>query len=205
MSAFDLFKLAVSIYTKVPGLPISVPGSVMQYERLPGMTDWAPRDMISRMGSGMRHDEDIDALVEAEKNKGLGEEIGLGAAGGGLGGGLLGRLVAGEAATAPVSEMLREGVSARGLRGLSKIPRNAKALALGGTALGALAGGVNWGMHGDERAQTARSVARGLRREQTMQSNANLQNQVLRRQLLTENPMPSATAEQPLVAHSGKG
>jgi hypothetical protein len=37
-----------------------------------------------------------------------------------------------------------------------------------------------------------------------MQSNAHLQNQLMRQQLLNANPMPSATAAQPLVAQTGK-
>jgi len=204
MSAFDLFKKAVAVYAKVPGLPISVPGRVTQYERLPGMTDWASRDVISRLGEGVRQGENQSTLIEAEKNRGLGESIGLGAAVGGFGGGVLGRFMSGEAATAPIRNLLRRGASIRGLRGLAKIPGPAKALALGGAGLGALSGGIEWGTHGQDREDIARSVLRGLRREKLLQSNATQQNQVLKRQLLTENPMPSATAEQPLVANTGK-
>ena len=201
-----MFKRAVAVWTKVPGLPFTLPGNLTQYERLPGMSEWASRDVITRMGEGMRRGEDLDALVEKEKEEGLGGSLAMGAAGGGLGGGLLGRLVSGEAATAPVKEILREGTgtSLRGLRGLSKIPGAAKALALGGVGLGTLASGIGWGMGSGDRADTARAVARGLRREQSMQTNANLQNQALRQQLLTHNPMPSATAAQPLVAQIGK-
>jgi hypothetical protein len=206
MSATGLFKRAVAIWTKVPGLPFTVPGNITQYDRLPGMSEWASRDVITRMGEGMRRGEDLDALVEKEKGEGLGSSIGIGTAAGGLGGGLLGRLVSGEAATAPIKEIFQQGTgtSLRGLRGLSRIPGVAKALALGGAGLGALAGGIGWGMGSGERGDTAHEVARGLRREQTMQSNANLQNQLMRHQLLNANPMPSATAAQPLVAQTGK-
>jgi hypothetical protein len=206
MSAYGLFKQAVAIWTKVPGLPFTIPGNISQHDRLPGMSEWAPRDVISRIGEGMRQGKDLDALVEAEKEEGLGKSLALGAVGGGVGGGLLGRLVSGEAATAPIKDLFAKGTgtSLRGLRGLSKIPTAARALALGGVGLGTLAGGVGWGVGQDARGDTARAVARGLRREQLVQSNAALENELLRRQLLTHNPTPSATAAQPLVAQTGK-
>lgn len=206
MSATGLFKKAIAIWTKVPGLPFTVPGTITQYERMPGMSEWVPRDVITRMGEGMRRGEDLDALVEKEKGEGLGKSLGTGALAGGVGGGLLGRLVSGEAATAPIKEIFQQGAgtSLRGLRGLSRIPGAAKALALGGAGLGALTGGIGWGMGSGERADTAREAARGLRREQIMQANASLQNQLMRQQLLNSNPMPSATAAQPLVAQTGK-
>jgi hypothetical protein len=178
------------------------------------MSDWAPQDVITRMGTGMRRGEDLDALVEAEKSQGLLSSTSKGLAVGGLGGGLLGRLHAGEAATKPIGEILRKGLGnegvLRGLRGLAKIPTSAKALALGGAGLGALAGGVGWATGADERGEMARSVARGLRREHTLQSNANLQTQLLRKQLqamtpvLHANETPTASAEQPLIATVGK-
>jgi hypothetical protein len=59
-------------------------------------------------------------------------------------------------------------------------------------------------MGSGDRGDTAREVARGLRREQAVQTNTRLQNQLLKQQLLTHNPMPSATAAQPLVAQTGK-
>lgn len=206
MSATGLFKRAVAIWTKVPGLPFTIPGNISQDDRLPGMSEWAPREVITRMGKGMRRGEDLDALIEREKGEGLGASLGIGAAAGGLGGGLLGRLVSGEAATAPIRKIFQKGTGAslRGLQGLSRIPGAAKALTLGGAGLGALAGGIGWGMGTDERADTAHEVARGLRRERTLQSNANLQNQLLHQQLLNVNPMPSAIAATPLVAQTGK-
>jgi hypothetical protein len=206
MNAYGMFKRAIAVGVQVPGLPLTIPGSFTQYERLPGMSEWAPHEVITRMGKGMHRGEDLDALIEKEKEKGLGKSLAMGAAGGGLGGGLLGRLVSGEAATAPIKKLLREGTgtSLRGLRGLSRIPGAAKALALGGVGLGTLAGSIGWGMGSENRADTARAVAQGLRREQIMQMNANLQNRELRRQILNHNPMPSATAAQPLVAQVGK-
>jgi hypothetical protein len=200
-----MFKQAVAIWTKVPGLPLTVSNPISQPERLPGMTDWAPREVISRMGEGMRRGEDLDALVEQEKNEGLGGTLSKGTALGGIGGGLLGRLFGGEAATAPAQDILRKGLNMRGLQGLAKTPAVMKAMTLGGLGLGALGSGVGWLTDRDERGEQARAVARGLRREQSLQQNANLQNQVLREQLLTHNPMPSASAPQPLVVQSSKG
>lgn len=199
-----MFKQAVAIWTKVPGLPLTVSNPISQPERLPGMTDWAPREVISRMGEGMRRGEDLDALVEQEKNEGMGGTLAKGTALGGIGGGLLGRLVGGEAAVEPAKEILEKGLNMRGLRGLAKTPMAMKALTLGGLGAGALGAGIDWATGRDERGDQARTVARGLRREYTMQQNANMQNQVLRQQLLNHNPMPSATASQPLVVQSSK-
>ena len=206
MSAHGLFKRAVSVWTKLPGLPFTVQGQITQQDRLPGMSEWAPRDVISRVSEGLQQGENPQDLIEAERTKGMGKSIALGAAGGGVGGGLLGRLISGEAATAPVKELFQRGTgtSLRGLRGLSKIPGAAKALTLGGLGLGALAGGAAWGAGANERGGTAHDIVRGLNREQLMLDNANLQHQLLQKQLLTHNPMPSATAAQPLVAQTGK-
>lgn len=201
-----MFKRAVAVWTKVPGLPFTIPGNITQYERLPGMSEWAPRDVITRASEGLRAGNDPQELVEEEKNRGMGKDIALGAASGGVGGGLLGRLVSGEAATAPVREMLAEGTGAslRGLRNLGKIPTAAKVLTLGGMGVGALGGLTHWGTNVESRGESAKDALRGLKRERLMLNNAQLQNEVLKKQLLKENPAPSATASQPLVAQTGK-
>lgn len=206
MSATGLFKKAIAIWTKIPGLPFTVPGNITQYDRLPGMSEWAPRDVITRVSEGMQEGEDPANIVKKERDKGFSQSVGLGAAGGTIGGGLLGRLVSGEAAVAPIKEIFQEGAgtSLRGLRNLSKIPTAAKALTLGGLGLGALAGGSAWGTDTAQRGNIARDVVRGLSREQLTLQNAQLQNKILQQQLLAQNPMPSATAAQPLVAQTGK-
>lgn len=195
MSATGLFKRAVSIWTKAPGLPFTISGNTVPDERLQGMSEWAPRDVIERMGKGMRQGTGTEELVEAERKRGLGKALGSGAALGGLGGGILGRVVSGEAATAPITEIFEKGTgtSLRGLRGLSRIPGAAKALTLGGVGLGALAGGIGWGRGAEDRENLARDVAASVRNEQ-----------LAARQLLNVNPMPSATASTPLVAQTGK-
>lgn len=206
MSAYALFKQALAVWTKVPGLPFTVTNPITQPERLPGMTDWAPREVITRMGQGMQQGVNLDELVEREKSQGLGRSLAMGSAGGVIGGGALGRLMSGEAATAPAREILQKGVSLRGLKGLARTPGAMKALTLGGLGLGAVGSSIGWGMGREDRGQMAQSVARGLRRENLVQQNANLQNRVMRGQLsaLSANPMPSATAGQPLVVQSGK-
>lgn len=206
MSATGLFKKAIAIWTKIPGLPFTVPGNITQYDRLPGMSEWAPRDVITRVSEGLNEGEQPVDLVEKERNKGFAQSIGLGATGGAVGGGLLGRLVSGESAVAPIKEIFEEGTgtSLRGLRNLSKIPRAAKVLTLGGLGLGALAGGSAWGTDIKQRENIARDAVRGLSREHLTLQNAQLQNKLLQQQLLTPNPMPSATASQPLVAQTGK-
>jgi hypothetical protein len=206
MSATGLFKKAIAIWTKVPGLPFTVPGNITQYDRLPGMSEWAPRDVITRVSEGLHEGKNPTDIVEKERDKGLAQSVGLGAAGGTVSGGLLGRLVSGSDAVAPIKEILEEGTgtSLRGLRNLSKIPRAAKVLTLGGLGLGSLAGGIAWGTDTAQRGSIAQDAIRGLSREQLTLQNAKLQNKVLQQQLLTHNPMPSATAAQPLVAQTGK-
>jgi hypothetical protein len=206
MSATGLFKRAVAIWTKVPGLPFTIPGTITQHERLPGMSDWAPRDVITRVSERMQQGDDPNDIVESEQGKGLGKSLAIGSAAGGISGGLLGRLVSGEEAVAPIKEIFEHGTgtSLRGLRNLSKIPRAAQALTLGGLGLGALAGGLTWGKDSTRRGETAGDAIRGLDREHLNLQNAQLQNRVLQQQLLTHNPMPSATAAQPLVAQTGK-
>lgn len=206
MSATGLFKRAVSIWTKAPGLPFTISGTTVPDDRLLGMSEWAPRDAIERMSKGMRRGTGAEELIEDERGRGLGKSIGSGAALGGLGGGVLGRVIAGEAATAPIMEIFEKGTgtSLRGLRNLSRIPGAAKALTLGGVGLGALAGGIGWSRGSEDRENMARDIASGLHNEQLAAGNASLQNQLMARQLLNANPMPSATAAQPLVAQTGK-
>jgi hypothetical protein len=162
--------------------------------------------MIERMGKGVHRGEDVDKLIEEERGRGLGKAVGGGAALGGLGGGVLGRIISGKAATDPIEDIFEKGTGAslRGLRNLSRVPGAAKALTLGGVGLGALAGGIGWGRGAKDRESTARDVASGLHTEQLTAGNASLQNQLMARQLLNANPMPSATASTPLVAQTGK-
>jgi hypothetical protein len=206
MSATGLFKRAVSVWAKAPGLPFTVSGNTVTDDRLLGMSEWAPRDMIERLSKGQRRGTSTDQLIQEERDRGLGGAVGGGAALGGLGGGILGRIVSGEAATAPIKDLFQEGTgtSLRGLRSLSRIPGAAKALTLGGLGIGALAGGIGWGRGAQDREDTARDIAAGLYNEQLAAGNAGLQNQVMARQLLNANPMPSATASSPLVAQTGK-
>lgn len=160
---------AVPMWIHVPGTPVTLPGETTQYERLPGMTDWAPRDVVSRVGKGIAQDKNIQDIAEQEAQRGLLRTTATGAAGGLLGGAMLSRLVGGEAVAAPFKEILKRGISKDTLRGLGHLPRVAKILPLLGLGIGTAAGAGNWAQGRDARRSQAKAVGKGLLSEQILQ------------------------------------
>ena len=162
----------VPMWVHIPGTPITLPGERTQYERLPGMTDWAPRDTVSRVGKGLAEKQDISEIAESEANQGLGASAIKGGAGGLLGGSMLARLVGGQAVSAPFKNVLKGGLNKSTMSGLSKIPMSAKALPLLGVGAGLASGIGGWASGRDERRNQAASVSKGLLSEQILQQHS---------------------------------
>ena len=156
------------IWIHVPGTPITLPGESTKYERLPGMTDWAPRDVVSRVGQGLAQEQDMDDIAENEATRGLGGRAAGGAGGGLLAGAVGARLVGGEAVSAPFKNILKSGINSASLKGLRKLPMKAGLLPLIGLGVGTAAGVGSWAMGRDQRKAQAKSVGKGLLSEQIL-------------------------------------
>lgn len=160
---------AIPMWVHIPGTPITLPGETTKYERLPGMTDWAPRGVVSRVGRGLAENRDIQDIAEQEANQGLLAKTVSGGTGGLLGGAMLSRLAGGEAVIAPFKDILKRGINKQTLQGLSKVPRMARVLPAVGLGIGAATGIGNWAMGRDDRKAQAKAVGRGLLSEQILQ------------------------------------
>ena len=163
---------ASPIWIHVPGTPFTLPGERTQYSRLPGMTEWAPRDVVERMGRGLAEDKSVKSLVEQEKQQGLLSHLVRGSGGGLVGGAIGGRLMGGEAATNPFKQIFKKGLNLKTLKGLSKLPRSAKLLPLLGLGAGAAGGVGMWSQGQDARKREAQEVAKGLLSEQILQQHS---------------------------------
>lgn len=201
---------ASPVWIHVPGTPFTLPGERTQYDRLPGMTDWAPRDVIGRVGKGLKEDKPIQSLVEQERQQGLLGSAAKGGIGGLVGGSMAARLAGGEKSTAPLKQVLKKGLSSGTMKGLSKFPRSAKILPLLGLGLGAAGGVGSWASGQDERGQEARGVAKGLLSEQILQQHSIgqargglAQQQQQRQPHLAKLPPESASEQSPKAAVLG--
>lgn len=160
------------IWVRVPGSPFTFLGSAPKHERLPGMTEWAPREVIERVGKGLQRKEDPEELIRREEYRGLPESMTAGGVGGLTAGSLAGRLAGGEAATAPFKELLAKGLSKDTLSGLKRVPRISKALPLIGAGAGLLGGAGYWQAGREKRREEADEVAKGLLSEKILQRHA---------------------------------
>lgn len=167
-----LLKNAYPVWTRIPGTPFTLPGRPAYRERLPGMTEWASRDMVERMGKGLEQGQTVEDLVQSEGSRGLLRHVGIGALGGGVLGGAAGRLVGGEAASRPLKNVLKSGISRKALSSLKNVPAVAKWAPLAGAGAGLLAGAGLWKGRESERERKAQEVARGLTAERILQHNA---------------------------------
>lgn len=167
-----LLKNAYPVWMHIPGTPFTLPGRPQYRERLTGMNEWAPREMVERVGEGLEEGRTVEDLVRKEKGEGLLGHLGVGALGGAAAGGVAGRLAGGEAAVAPFKGLLEKGVSLKGLKNLGKIPMASKLLPALGVGAGLLGGAALWKGHGNKRESQAREVARGLTAERILQRNA---------------------------------
>lgn len=186
------------MWIHVPGTPITLPGEQTKYERLPGMTDWAPRGVVSRVGQGLAQDQSMDDIAEAEATRGLGGRAAAGAGTGLLAGAASARLAGGEAVAAPFKNILKRGINAESLRGLRKLPMKAGLLPLLGIGIGAATGVGSWAAGRDARRAQAKSVGKGLLSEQILQQHAIGQaRQGEQTRQLTKLPIESASMPSP--------
>lgn len=165
-------KSAVAVWTHVPGTPFTLPGSPEIKERLPGMVDWAPREMITRIARGLRAGKGPEDLAKAEGMKGLPLTAGGGALAGGTLGAMAGRLIGGQATTQPFKNLWSQGLSRGSLKQLSKIPMSAKMAPLLGLGIGAGVGALKWLKDAPGKRQQAFDVSRGLLAEKVLQEKA---------------------------------
>lgn len=202
-----LLKQALAVWTRVPGTPFTLPGVYRPEERLPGMSEWAPRDIVERVSRKLKQDRSVEDIARSEAAEGLLKDVGFGTAAGGVTGGLLGRLAGGEAATAPLKEILSKGLGKGSLRGLKGLPGPMKLLPLVGAGAGALLGGAGWAGGSRARGEQAKDIARGLLAERVLQRSA------LREAIKTDLPytapilrgvpLMSASSPPPYVATPG--
>jgi hypothetical protein len=202
------------IWTRVPGTPFSLPGNMDPEERLPGMDTWAPRERMERISAGMHAGVPIDVMMRAEGESDQARNVLTSAGAGLLGGGLLGRAVGGEAATAPLRDIIREG-GHNFMKNLAAVPTSMKALAGAGALGGAYYGANRWAERKPIREHQAYETARAMRNEQMlndvklMQSNDYLQDKAQQQpSVLNIHPhktkSPTASEPIPHVVSSGE-
>jgi hypothetical protein len=190
------------VWIRVPGTPFTMLGSPTKHERLPGMTEWAPRPVVERMSKGLQQKIDPETLVQREEEEGLPWDAAKGGIGGLTAGALAGRLAGGEATTAPLRELLAKGVSKETLKGLKNVPRAAKILPLAGAGAGALGGAAYWSAGKPARREQAEEVAKGLLSEKILQQHSiNQARQSV--SALKGLPVETARAESPVVVTPG--
>ncbi len=160
------------VWIHVPGTPFTLPGERQQYARLPGMTEWAPNEVVERMGKGLKDNVPAEELAQEESERGLLTSAAKGGVGGGIAGSIAARIAGGEASTAPFKKLFKKGLTKKTLEGLSKVPRSGKILPLLGLGAGVAGGVGDWAVGRDQRHQEAQEVAKGLLSEQILQQHA---------------------------------
>lgn len=193
-------KHGAPVWINIPGTPFTLPGFPARYERLPGMTEWAPRTTVESVGKKLQTDKPMEQIAEEEANVGLGTSVGTGAFAGTTGGLLAGRLSGGSKFTQPFKDILSKGLSKETLRGIKNIPRVAKVAPFIGLGAG-LAGGLgHWASGREGRRQEASEVAKGLLSEQVLQQHSlNQARQSAQPSALQGLPISTATAPAPIV------
>jgi hypothetical protein len=160
------------LWIRVPGTPFTLPGAATQYERLPGMTEWVPRDDVETVSKAMEHDVPIDQISEQVSRSGLWPGMWKGLGVGGVAGALAGRAVGGEAAFSPFIDIKDKGLTSKTLAGLKKVPGAMKALPWVGAALGGAHAYGKWKSDYEGRGDRAKDIAKGLLAERILQTSA---------------------------------
>lgn len=188
------------VWINVPGTPFTLPGETTKYERLPGMVDWAPRDMVTRVGKGLDKEISPTVLAEQEAERGLPGTLGKGAVGGTTAGLLAAKLLGGDKFLPSIPKMLQSGVTPDMVKRFKSLPRSIKGLPLAGAGVGMLAGLGTWNARKGQRREQAQGVAKGLLTEQILQ-----QHDLNRASLgaLQGLPRDSSTEQTPVVATLG--
>lgn len=193
----------IPLWLKVPGATVPITGAPPPFERLPGMTEWAPREMVEDVAKGLRGGQDVEEIAKEQSGKGLLGNAAMAGLTGTFGGVLGGRLVGGEKAWEPFRGVLSEGVSRRTLAGLKGLPLPMKLLPLAGAGLGIGMATKNWAEQAPHRQKQTYDVARGLLAERVLQRDS--LGQAMGRELQTLQGLPhqSASSLPPLVISTG--
>lgn len=189
----------IPVWTRVPGTPFSFMGTSPGKERLPGMTDWAERPVIERVGKGLEEGQTPQEISEGEGDRGLLSNLVGGGVVGGTAGALGGRLAGGQAVTNPIMDLWKKGLTRSSLKGLKNVPGVARALPVAGTAAGLLGGQQLWDANRQERMDTANQVSEGLLKERILQQKSLQDARQAANPVLNQLPTESASMPTPLA------
>lgn len=192
----------ISIWPRVPGAMITG-GGPSPRERLPGMTEWAPREMVEDVAKGLRSGQDVVEIAKEQERKGLLGDAAVSGLTGAFGGVLGGRLVGGEQSWEPLKGVLSKGFTRESLSGLRRLPGVMKALPLAGAGLGVGMAAKNWAEQAPHRQKQTYDVARGLLAERVLQRDA--LRGAMEREIQSLQGVPHQSANQlpPLVISTG--
>ena len=193
----------VPLWLRVPGATIPITGAPTPYERLPGMTEWAPREMVEDVAKGIRGGRDVEDIAKEQANKGLLGNAAVSGLTGTFGGVLGGRLIGGEKAWEPFKGILSKGMTQESMAGLKKLPFSMKAMPLAGAGLGLGLAAKNWMDEAPHRQRQTYDVSRGLLAERVLQRDSLRQSMGREMRVLQGVPQQSATEMPPLVLSRG--
>lgn len=193
----------IPLWLKVPGATVPITGPPAPYERLPGMTEWAPREMVEDVAKGIRGGQDVEDIAKEQSNKGLLGDAAISGLTGTFGGVLGGRLLGGETAWDPFKGMFSKGLAGGGLSSLKGLRWPMIALPLAGAGLGVGLAAKNWAEQAPHRQRQTYDVARGLLAERVLQRDA--LGQAMDREATTLKGLPHQSANElpPLVTSRG--
>jgi len=202
-----ILKTAIPLWLKVPGATVPITGAPQPYERLPGMTEWAPREMVEDVAQGIRGGQDVEDIADEQSRKGLLGNAAVSGLTGAFGGILGGRLLGGKAAFEPFSGeqgLLTKGItSGDAWKGLKNLPLSMKILPLAGAGLGVGLAAKNWMDAAPHRRQQTYDVSRGLLSERVLQRDA--LRQAMGNEMRTLKPIPHQSANEPLPVVLSRG
>lgn len=194
---------AIPLWLRVPGATIPITGQPEDKERLPGMTEWAPREMVEDVARGIRGGQDVESLAQEQSRKGLLGNAAIAGLTGTVGGVLGGRLVGGEKAWDPFKGILSKGFTRESLSGLRSLPLSMKVMPLAGAGLGVGLAAKKWLSDAPHRKKQTYDVARGLLAERILQRDS-LRQALGRETSLSGIPQQSASSLPPLVIARGE-
>jgi hypothetical protein len=197
----------VPLWLKVPGATVPITGPAPPYERLPGMTEWAPREMVEDVAKGIRGGQDVEDIANEQSHKGLLGDAAISGLTGTFGGVLGSRLISGEKAWEPFKGpegLLTKGLHGGSWRGLKNLPLSMKLLPLAGAGLGVGLAAKRWADEAPHRQHQTYDVARGLLAERVLQRDA--LGQAMGREAPTLQGLPFSSANElpPLVVSRGE-
>lgn len=172
MRRYYFVKYGTPVWIKVPGTPFGTIAFPETANRLPGMTEWAPNDVISRVGKSLHEGAPVEDIEQTEINRGLLPGLAKGGLIGGTTGALAGRAIGGEATMKPFKELLEQGIKKDTLKGLKRIPLSTKILAPAGLGAGLLGALHKWHKTKPQRHEQTQDVLKGLLTEEILQQHA---------------------------------